>query len=93
MSLWNTEQSNPEEALTEKELTSTRAYEIARSMEAVHQESGQLQVGQQEQSTNVVVVEARNISPCWRCGKTGHIPDQCFFIIQSNAGSIQGHTM
>ena len=29
-------------------------YEIAKSMEAVHQESGQLQLGQQEQSVNVV---------------------------------------
>ena len=48
-------------------------------MEAVHQESGQLQVGQQEQSANVVNVKARNISPCWRCSKTGHVPNQCFF--------------
>ena len=44
-------------------------------MEAVYQESGQLQAQerQHEQSTNEVTVEAINISPCWRCGKMEHI--------------------
>ena len=67
--------------LTEKELTAARAYEIARGMEVAHQKSTQLQTAQQEQKAHNVTtsVESKNSIPCWRCGKSGHLADQCFF--------------
>ena len=77
--------------LTEKELTAARAYEIARGMEAAHQQSTQLQTAQQEQKAHKVTssVESKSTIPCWRCGKLGHLADQCFFS-QSNVGSVEG---
>ena len=61
--------------LTEKELTAARAYELARGMEAAYQQSTQLQTAQQEQKAYKVTsaVESKNIIPCWRCGKSGHL--------------------
>ena len=78
--------------LTEKKLTAARAYEIARGMEAAHQQSMQLQTAQQEQKAHKVTssVESKStIIPCWRCGKLGHLADQCFFS-QSNVGGVEG---
>ena len=67
--------------LTEKELTAAHAYELARGMEAAYQQSTQLQTAQQEQKAYKVTspVEPKSIGPCWRCGKSGHLADQCFF--------------
>ena len=38
----------------------------------------QLQIGQQAKNTYKMVAETRN-PPCWRCGKSGHTADKCFF--------------
>ena len=80
-----------QQRLTEKELTAARAYEIARGMEAAHQQSTQLQTAQQEQKAHKVTssVESKSTIPYWRCGKSGHLADQCVFS-QSNVGGVEG---
>ena len=69
--------------LSEGDLNLTKAYELAISVETASREAS----GRQQKSVNeaaaqvkhVAYVEQPNKPPCYRCGKAGHSPDQCYY--------------
>jgi len=55
-----------------KDLTMAKAYKIARGMEAVYQQSNELQTAHQEHEAHKVY-DAFRSSRWWRCDRTGHM--------------------
>ena len=78
--------------LTVKDLTVAKAYEIARGMEAAYQHSSELQTAHQHHEAHKIVHEGARGSHCWRCNRTGHTPDKCYFKAQQcRKCNKQGH--
>ena len=74
--------------LSEKDLTLAKAYDIAHSEETASRQASQLQASAKPETStegDVQRVAPRKTSDngtvmsCYRCGKTGHPPDKCYF--------------
>ena len=79
--------------LAQEDLTLTKAYETAMGMEMAAKQAGHLQGQQVEGTPSVLVVRNRpgqgpprsqrqplgQGNTCFRCGKSGHGPEKCFF--------------
>ena len=69
--------------LSEKNLELTKAYELAISLEAASREASGMHNKSNEaaalQVKHVAHVEQQGKQSCYRCGKTGHSPDQCYY--------------
>jgi hypothetical protein len=69
--------------LSEKNLDLTKVYEIAVSLEAASREASGMHNKSNEAAAvpvrHVAHVEQQSKPPCYRCGKTGHSPDQCYY--------------
>ena len=64
--------------LTEKDLTFQRALDVARSHESAKKNVATLH-GSQAAAAVVHEVKAVSSSPCYRCGRKGHLQTQCKF--------------
>ena len=84
--------------LIEENLTLQRAYEIAHSMETANWQGSELQASTK---TAVFAKDIQRVAPlkpgnagppCYRCRKTGHPPDKCYFKSQRcRAFGKRGH--
>ena len=67
--------------LTEKDLTLAKAQEIAMGMEAAAKKASELQVSSKGAEVNSLT--RANPKLCFRCGKKGHAPENCYFRMQN----------
>ena len=66
--------------LAEKNLTLKTAIEIAQGMEAATKQTTELRaVSGQSQSNEIQLVNRPAKRKCYRCGRTGHSPEICYF--------------
>ena len=68
--------------LSEGDIDLTRAYELAVSIETAGREASGMQRNSNvaaAQVKQVAHVAQQNKPPCYRCGKVGHSPDQCYY--------------
>ena len=80
--MWVEEWTHTVKLLTVKDLTVAKAHQIARVMEAVHQQSSELQTAHQEHQTHKVAHEGARGLHCWWCDQTNHSPDKRYFKTQ-----------
>ena len=66
--------------LAEADLTLKRAVEVSQGMEAAHHQASELQAAKTPQDIHPVNVLKR---PCFRCGKTNHAQEECYFRSQT----------
>lgn len=82
--------------LAERDLTLQRAYEIAAGMEAADKQSAELrQVAEVTSKVQKMKMYDRKQSigtECFRCGKSGHAPDRCFYRnVKCHSCQQEGH--
>ena len=83
--------------LTEENLTLQKAYDLAHSVETANKQASELQASTKTAIAVQRVAPPRPVSTgvhqnSYRCGKTGHHPDRCFFKSQKcRACGKRGH--
>ena len=89
--LWN--EATQHRLLAEAGLTLATAYEISQSMEAARRQAGELRSSSYPQDLKYVAVpQAGGKWPCFRCGKTNHSPEKCYYKDQKcRACGKRGH--
>ncbi len=65
--------------LTEKDLTWQRAFEMASGMEAAKKQADELNQMKQTGATVKNLKPSNGNGSCFRCGKSGHTPDRCYY--------------
>ena len=73
--------------LTEADLTLKKAYDVAHGMEMAFQQASELQASTQLDSKTTHEIDKiergvdkpRRGGPCYRCGRSGHVPDRCYY--------------
>ena len=65
--------------LSESELTLKKAFEIAVGMEVAERESNEFRSEVQYKSAGSTTHKVTDNFECYRCGKTGHRPDSCYY--------------
>ncbi|XP_077863505.1 uncharacterized protein LOC144347283, partial [Saccoglossus kowalevskii] len=67
--------------LTVSGLTLDRAFELAQSYETANKQASELQANTKEHEVCAVYSKTNSYAkkPCFRCGKTNHFPDKCYY--------------